>query len=57
MGDSRKKNKQWEGNMEFPGVSKKEHMEFPGVNYKQTGISKGDQEKIVCNLQGLGFRP
>ena len=43
--------------MEFPGVSKKEHMEFPGVSYKQTGISKGDQEKIVCNLQGLGFRP
>ena len=31
-GQFQKKIKQREGDMEFPGVSKKEHVEFPGVN-------------------------
>ena len=43
--------------MEFPGVSKKEHAKFPEVNKKQTGISKGDQEKIVWNFEGTWFWP
>ena len=32
-----------------------EDMEFPGVNWKQSAISKGDQEKIMWNFQGSLF--
>ena len=32
--------------MEFQGLSKKQNAEFTGV---------GDQEKIMWNLQGLGY--
>ena len=39
------------GDIEFPGVSKKWHMEFKVANENESGISKGDQEKIIWNFQ------
>ena len=33
--------------MEFPGLLKKLQGEFPGVNYKQSTISRGDQENGI----------
>ena len=41
--------------MEFPGVLKKFQGQFPGVNWKQSEISRGDQESGI--FRGLGFRP
>ena len=41
--------------MEFPGVSQKQHVEFLGINQKRSGISKGDQEKIMWNFHGSLF--
>ena len=37
--------------MEHPGVLKKWHAEFPSVDQKRSGISRGDKEYIVWNLQ------
>ena len=41
--------------MKLPGVLKKIQEEFPGVNYKQSEISRGDQENRI--YRGLGIRP
>ena len=41
--------------IEFSGVLRKYQVDFPGVNYKQHGISRGDQEKIMWNFQGSWF--
>ena len=35
--------------MEFPWVLKKQNVEIPGINKKRSGISRGDQEKIMWN--------
>ena len=31
-------------------------MEYPGILKKQHGISRGDQEKVMCNFQGSWFQ-
>ena len=33
-----------------------EDMEYPGILKKQHGISRGDQEKVMCNFQGSWFQ-
>ena len=52
LGYSRKTPNRVVEDMEFPGVPKKLHVEFLGVNQKQSGISKGDQGKIMWNFHG-----
>ena len=47
LGLFQKKSKLGGEDIEFPGVSKKWHVEFKVANENESGISKGDQEKIM----------
>ena len=55
MGYSRKIQTVGAEDTEFPGVLKNWNVEIPGVNTKRSGISKGDQEKIIWNFHGSWF--
>ena len=51
-----KKKNSGRADMEFPGVSKKEHVKFPGVNWKFQGWPRKNSVEIPGDLVfGLGI--
>ena len=52
MGYSGKTPNRGVDDVEFPGVTTKLHVEFLGINQKRSGISKGNQGKIMWDFHG-----
>ena len=41
------------GDIDFPGILKKELIGIPGVNQKRSGIARGVHEKLMWSFYGF----